>query len=342
MYAGAASGAVTIGLALVLIMLSEKPDASETSKPPEPETPVAETTPAKSPAALSAVVLPPPPAAPSGPPPASPHTERAPLKPRTVEVPAETVEIKPLKPRPQPVPADAASPPAPEPVPALDNTTVGQVPALPETTPPTAPAPVPTTTTATATAAAAAAAVNNTPIAATPQTVTEGRALLKMLEAGKGPVIEIAWPQEPVDRTRLYRLLTSCYGMQTAILANGSALYVTDSGPGKASNVNRDAISGFIRKPTGATTKAERSIVTRIRTRHGIATGDTVRLFPRDVDAVMLGGLGRIVGPGYLNYRTIRARYRLVGDRITVVEIRVDGIGRPGQVALPGTGRCNA
>ena len=172
--------------------------------------------------------------------------------------------------------------------------------------------------------------------------MTEGRALLKMLEAGKGPVIEIAWPQEPVDRTRLYRLLTSCYGMQTAILANGGGLYAPDSERGQAWIVNRDAVSGFIRKPAGATTKAELSIVTRIRTRHGIATGDTVRLFPRDVDAVMLGGLGRIVGPGYLNYRTIRARYRLVGDRITVVDIRVDGIGRPGQVALPGISRCNA
>ena len=332
MYAGAASGAVTIGLALVLIVLSQKPDASETSKPPEPETPVAETTPAKSPALQAAVVLPPPPAALSGPPPASPRTERAPLKPRTVEVPAETVEIKPLKPRPQPVPAEAASPPAPEPVPALDNTSVGQVPTRPETTPPTAPAPAP----------APAPAVNNPPVAATPQTLTEGRALLKMLDAGKGPVIEIAWPQEPVDRSHLYRLLTSCYGMQTAILANGSALYVTDSEPGQAWQVNRDAISGFIRKPSGAITEAERSIVTRIRTRHGLATGDTVRLFPRDVDAVMLGGLGRIVGPGYLKYRTIRARYRLVGDRIAVVDLRVDGIDRPGQVALPGISRCNA
>lgn len=86
---------------------------------------------------------------------------------------------------------------------------------------------------------------------------------------------------------------------------------------------------------------AERSIVTRIRNRHGIAAGDTVRLFPRGVDAVMLGGLGRIVGPGYLKYRTIRARYRLVGDRITVVDLRVDAIGRPGQVALPRARRCN-
>jgi len=321
MYAGAASGAVTIGLALVLIVLSQKPNASETSTQPEPEPPAAETPPAKPPALQAAVVLPPPPVASPGPPAGSPRTERAPLKPRTGGVPAETVEIKPLKPRPQPVPADAASPAAPEPVSAPGDAPPARVAALPRADP--APRP------------------NAGPVAATPQTVTEGRALLKMLETGKGPVIEIAWPQQPADRSRLYRLLTACYGMQTAILANGGALYVTDSEPGQAWQVNRDTVSGFIRKPSGMTTEAERSIVTRIRNRHGIAAGDTVRLFPRGVDAVMLGGLGRIVGPGYLKYSTIRARYRLVGDRITVVDLRVDGIGRPGQVALPRARRCN-
>ena len=324
MYAGAASGAVTIGLALVLIMLSQKPNASETQTRPTSETPVVETTPANSPAPQAAVVLPPPPVASPVPAPASPRIERDPLKPRSVEGPVETVKVTPLKPRPQPVPTEASSPPAAAPVPAPDNSPPEQVATLPEA----ARVPEPAT--------------NAGPVAATPQTVTEGRALLRMLETGKGPVIEIAWPQEPAHRSRLYRLLTSCHGMQTAILANGGQLYATESKPGLSWNVNRDAVSGFIRKPSGVMTDAERSIVTRIRTRHGIATGDTVRLFPRGVDAVMLGGLGRIVGPGYLKYRTIRARYRLVGDRITVVDLRVDGIDRPGQVALPRISRCNA
>jgi hypothetical protein len=48
-----------------------------------------------------------------------------------------------------------------------------------------------------------------------------------------------------------------------------------------------------------------------------------VRLFPRGVDAVVLGGLGQIIGPGYLKYKTIRARYQLTRDRITVVDVRV-------------------
>jgi hypothetical protein len=62
---------------------------------------------------------------------------------------------------------------------------------------------------------------------------------------------------------------------------------------------------------------------------------DTVRLFPRGVDAVVLGGLGQIIGPGYLKYKTIRARYQLTRDRITVVDVRVDGAERPGHGAVP-------
>lgn len=324
MYAGAASGAVTIGLALFLIMLSHKPDASETLERPTSKTPVVETTPASSPVPQAAVVLPPPPVALPPPLPAPPRIEREPLKPRPVKAPVETAKVTPLKPRPQSMPTEASSPPASGPVPAPEESPQEEIASLPEAV--QAPEP----------------ATNPASVGATPQTAREGRALLKMLETGKGPVIEIAWPREQTDRSRLYRLLTACYGVQTAILVNGRALYVANSEPGKAWNVNRDAISGFIRKPSGVTTDAERSTVTRIRTRHGIALGDTVRLFPRGIDAVMLGGLGRIIGPGYINYRTIRARYRLVGGQITVVDIRVDGIDRPGQVALPGTGRCNA
>ena len=60
-----------------------------------------------------------------------------------------------------------------------------------------------------------------------------------------------------------------------------------------------------------------------------------MRLFPRGVDAVVLGGLGQIIRPGYLKYKTIRARYQLTRDRITVVDVRVDGAERPGHGAVP-------
>lgn len=338
MYAGAASGAVTIGLALFLVLMSQKPNASEAQKQPPPAAPVVERAEIQSPQTAVAVILPPPPAAtlPDVPattprptpvaveveavPPAPTPAERPPLKPRRVEKPLEAAEITPLKPRRRPPPVEA--PPRTVPETMLDPAPVEP----PEETPPAQVARLPETETA--------------PVPVTRKTVKEGRALLKMLETGKGPVIEIAWPRDAADRARLYNVLTGCHGMQTAMLAGKSSIYIADGAPGARWNVNRDAVSGFIRRPAGELTRAEKSAIQRIKTRHGILYATPVRLFPRGVDAVMLGGLGQIVGPGYLKYKTIRARYRLNGNRITVADIRVDGTGRPGHVALPRTGRC--
>lgn len=342
MYAGTASGAVTVGLAFILIMMSQKPNATESQEQPQPETPAVEKTVTAPYPPQTAVVLPPPPAAespemptPAVPPIASPSsTEPAPLpiqrpalKPRPVTPTAKSVEVTPLEPRPQPAPPTASPP---EPSPKQDQ----QSAPAPEPAPPEQVASLPDAT------QSPDSKPQSTPVTVTRKTVKEGRALLKMLEIGKGPVIEIAWPSKSADRSRLYHLLTTCHGMQTAMLVNNSRLYAVDTAPGQTWNVNRDAVSGFIRKPAGVLTEAERSIIRRIKSRHDIRTADTVRLFPRSIDAVMLGGLGQIVGPGYLKYKTIRARYQLSGDRITVVDVRVDGAERAGRIALPRSGRC--
>ena len=339
MYTGAASGAVTIGLALFLVLMSQKPNASETQKQPPPEVPAAAKTPLEKPPMQAAVTLPAPPvtalppapkivhdsptlppeAAPPGPPP----SRRPLLKPRKVAPAPAAVEVTPLQPRPEPAPLKALPPRAPKPNPAPQEPSPEQIANLPVTE---TKSPMP---------------ARSTPVTVTRKTVKEGRALLKMLEIGKGPVIEIAWPRNPADRSRLFHLLTSCHGMQTAMLSANRRLYAPDSSPGRARDINRDAVSGFIRKPAGALTAAERSVIQQIKSRHGIVDGDPVRLFPRGVDAVMLGGLGQIVGPGYLKYKTIRARYQLVGTRITISDIRVDGTERSGQVALPRTSRCD-
>lgn len=336
MYAGAASGVVTIGLALFLIMMSQKPNASETHTQPPPEPPAVEKTALSKPPPQTAVVMPPPPAAArakrpvvaetppeTSTPAAPPRVTRPPLKPRTVVAAPKTAEVTPLKSRTEPRTESVA----PETLSAPEKTEPDQ--AEPERN-----ASVPRSE-------AKPSPVQTASVPITRKTVKEGRALLKMLETGKGPVIEIAWPQTSVERSRLYRLLTSCHGMQTAMLTDSSRLYAADTTPGQTWAVNRDAVSGFIRKPAGALTDAERTVIRHIKSRHGIGSADTVRLFPRGVDAVVLGGLGRIVGPGYLTYKTIRARYQLNANRITVVDVRVDGAERSGQVALPRTQRCN-
>ena len=88
-------------------------------------------------------------------------------------------------------------------------------------------------------------------------------------------------------------------------------------------------------------TDMERTVIRQIKKHHGLNSGTPVRLFPRDVDAALLGGLGQIVGPGYMRHRTIHARYRLAGNRVTVGEIRADSEDRPGGIVLPRTQNCD-
>jgi len=172
------------------------------------------------------------------------------------------------------------------------------------------------------------------------ETMAEGRALLKMLETGKGPVIEIAWPSSAGERSRLYRLLNTCHGMQTALLTDKSEIFSATGRPGTAWPVNRDAVSGFVQQPSGVLTDAEQAAIRRIKTHHGMHFGAPVRLFPRNVDATLLGGIGQIVGAGYLRHKTIRARYHLSGERVSVVEILADGKALPGGIVLPRSLRC--
>ena len=68
--------------------------------------------------------------------------------------------------------------------------------------------------------------------------------------------------------------------------------------------------------------------------------GAPIRLFPRNVDATLLGWIGQIVGAGYLRHKTIRARYALSGDRVSVIDIRADGKALSGGIVLPRSRRC--
>jgi hypothetical protein len=175
---------------------------------------------------------------------------------------------------------------------------------------------------------------------ASPNEVADGRVLLRMLETGKGPIVEIAWPDDPAAQTRLYTALTTCHGMETVLLGPGDRLFAVNGRKGEATEINPDSTSGFVRRPAGAIPAPERSTITRTRQHHGLTGGAPVRLFPRSVDAALLGGLQAAVGPNYLGRHLIRARYRLLGNRVRVDRIDADGTPVPGAIALPRVHAC--
>lgn len=163
-----------------------------------------------------------------------------------------------------------------------------------------------------------------------------GRTLLKLLEHGKGPVIEIAWPDTAKARNEIYHFLTSCVGIRTAVMDGREQLFVEGGVRGAPWRLNSDQYSGFLRTPAGADVPAERRRLRDIITRHRIDDGRLVRVFPRRIDAVLLGGLATIAGPSYATAGRILGAYRLDSRGLFLHRLRVDGRPARGIVKLTG------
>lgn len=54
-------------------------------------------------------------------------------------------------------------------------------------------------------------------------TVRKGRTLLRILEHGDGPEIQITWPKSSRERDRLFDLLVRCYGVRVALMGGSWA-----------------------------------------------------------------------------------------------------------------------
>lgn len=168
--------------------------------------------------------------------------------------------------------------------------------------------------------------------------VKSGRVMLKLLEHGSGPKIEIIWPGQSRDREVLFKTFTRCYGMIVAVMDSKGGLYVADGEPRRPWKINLDRYSGFVRQSAGRDTGAQRSAAKKIRARHrNVVGGPAIRIFPRTMDAVLLGGLKKLVGASYAKSATIKADYRLLGNQVIVERVRVDGDQISGRVDLSGS-----
>jgi len=219
----------------------------------------------------------------------------------------EPVPLRPDPPKPEPV--KKVEPPKPQPKPKA------------EIKPPVESKPAPKTEPA--------------PQANVAAVVGEGRAFLRILENGHGPSIEIGWPADGRQRERLYGVLVRCLGMRTAMLDGQSRLFIAEGARGQPTALNADQYSGFVRRPEGALAGEEQKEIARVRAYHAtIAGAEPARIFPRRVDAYLIGGLRQAVGDEYLKKKVVRAAYRLDGDRAIVDQIFADGRRIPGVIDL--------
>ncbi len=172
-------------------------------------------------------------------------------------------------------------------------------------------------------------------VAVDAETVRTGRALLRILEHGDGPRIDIAWPESRAARERLHDVLRSCFGMRLALIDRSGGLYLDAGKRGRTWPIDLDRFSGFVRRPNGRIASAERRAVARVQRHHRrLPATEPVRLFPRPADAALLGGLARMLGDDYRSSRAITASYRLRGDRVRVGDIRIDGRRIAGEIDL--------
>ncbi len=163
----------------------------------------------------------------------------------------------------------------------------------------------------------------------------EGRAFLKILEQGAGPGIEIRWPSEAAQRDRLYGALVQCLGMRTGLLDGDGRLYLADGQKGQPSTLDGERYSGFVRRPEGAIAREEEREIARVRGYHQVrASASAARIFPRRVDAYLIGGLRGLVGDSYLKTKSIRASYRMKNGVPIVDQIIADGRRIEGSVDL--------
>ena len=170
--------------------------------------------------------------------------------------------------------------------------------------------------------------------------VVKGRVLLRLLEHGKGPAVEIAWPAVAVERERLFGLLRDCFDLRMALVDAQGRLFLADGERGRPSDLNIDRYSGFVRQIDRSMSGGADAEERRIRDRHGgLPSAQPAFLLPRVADALLLGGLRHLVGSGYEREGAIRARYVLAGGRLLVEDIVAGGRVVPGVIDLTGAGR---
>jgi hypothetical protein len=173
------------------------------------------------------------------------------------------------------------------------------------------------------------------------ENVRQGRALLKILEYGEGPGIEIAWPADTRQRESLYRLLHRCYGMRTAMMDQSGLLFRSGTPAGQPWRPNLDRFSGFVRQPKGYLARQEAREANQITQLHRLGSGARpVRLFPRRSDALLLGGLQQLLGAGYETADQIQGVYLIDGPNLSISSIRKDNRPVAGRIDLTGAQRC--
>ena len=142
--------------------------------------------------------------------------------------------------------------------------------------------------------------------------IAKGRPILRQMEFGKGPAIHLIWPTSPKAINRLHKALSACYGMKSLSL-QGEVFQDTQG----TFTPNQDYYSGFMRQASGQLPVAEQQLSYRYQ-------GQIVRIFPRNLDGLLLGQLANLVGGDFMQ-ASIEGTYHLTQDNRLIIEaLKID------------------
>ena len=164
--------------------------------------------------------------------------------------------------------------------------------------------------------------------------ISKGMAILRETEQGKPLNFEIFWPQDRGESEKLYNLLSSCYGMQSALLDDQGNLYF----PAKKKGRLPSGFSPLLHQVKQAAAFREAQKLDALRERHSLNnTAVSLRVHRRTTHAALLSGLERLSSRPLSEFHSISARYEMSGGELAVSDIKFNNVSTSGSIALGGS-----
>ncbi len=163
--------------------------------------------------------------------------------------------------------------------------------------------------------------------------------VLRRIEAGEGPGLEIAWPSDPASRLHLTRVLSRCHGMATILMGEEGGWNLEDAG--SPWRFVPTVHSGFVRTVAETTLlPRDRASIARARRDAQFRTAPVRRVFPRHQDIALLSGLSRVIGEALSDQMSLRAAYEVGPLGVRIGNVTANGRSHQGGFTLPAERGC--
>ena len=147
---------------------------------------------------------------------------------------------------------------------------------------------------------------------------------LDLLEKGKGPHIQIAWPQNPQEQAHIYQYLRDCSQMKTIVMSEKGLLYKLGGKKGQNWLIDTKKYSGFVRQTTHLQADEHYQIDLIKQFHHGLQNAQAVRIFPRESDAQLLGAISQLLPANHQANFSFQGEYAYINNQLTLTNIHIN------------------